>query len=263
MLSLQRLLPVVIVAIFWVERTSAQDQVIAVGPNGQPMVVTEGGKPAAAGPSRGKPNPNDKAKAENQDGSKEAGDAKEGAPPPPKVIRRDEATIEKSNPDEFNVMVGEDGRVAFEFRNQRWVELVQWLADISDKPLDWLELPGDRVNLRSPGRYTVEETRDLFNRYLLARGYTLLEIDGGLTVAKTETINPAIVPRVDVAKLLSLPPHTFVPHIARRRLALGGQVVPGTRSDDQWQRKVNCADDHQSYRSDGCGDQPAPDRSTA
>ena len=210
MLSLQRLLPVVIVAIFWVERTSAQDQVIAVGPNGQPMVVTEGGKPAAAGPSRGKPNPNDKAKAENQDGSKEAGDAKEGAPPPPKVIRRDEATIEKSNPDEFNVMVGEDGRVAFEFRNQRWVELVQWLADISDKPLDWLELPGDRVNLRSPGRYTVEETRDLFNRYLLARGYTLLEIDGGLTVAKTETINPAIVPRVDVAKLLSLPPHTFV-----------------------------------------------------
>ena len=107
-------------------------------------------------------------------------------------------------------MVGEDGRVAFQFRNQPWVELVQWLADISDQPLDWLELPGDRVNMRSPGRYTVEETRDLFNRYLLARGYTLLEIDGGLTVAKTESINPAIVPRVDPEKLSSLPPHTFV-----------------------------------------------------
>ena len=106
--------------------------------------------------------------------------------------------------------VGEDGRVAFQFRNQPWEELIEWLADISEQPLDWLELPGDRVNLRSPGRYTVEETRDLFNRYLLARGYTLLELDGGLSVAKTENINPAIVPRVDVTRLKSLPPNSFV-----------------------------------------------------
>ena len=90
------------------------------------------------------------------------------------------------------------------------VDLVQWLAEISDQPLDWLELPGDRVNLRSPGRYTVAQTRDLFNRYLLARGYTLLEIDGGLTVAKTATINPAIVPRVSPEALSDLPPYTFV-----------------------------------------------------
>ncbi len=138
-------------------------------------------------------------------------DAKQGEQSPePKVIRRDDTSNEESDPDEFKAMVGEDGRVAFQFRNQPWVELVQWLADISDQPLDWLELPGDRVNMRSPGRYTVEETRDLFNRYLLARGYTLLEIDGGLTIAKTEKINPAIVPRVDVSELARLQPYTFV-----------------------------------------------------
>jgi type II secretory pathway component GspD/PulD (secretin) len=131
-------------------------------------------------------------------------------PAEPRVIRRDSAQDDASDPDELNASVGSDGKIAFEFRNQPWVDLIQWLADISDQPLDWLELPGDRVNLRSPGRYTVAETRDLFNRYLLARGYTLLEIDGGLTVAKTETINPAIVPRVAPENLSSLPPHSFV-----------------------------------------------------
>ena len=148
------------------------------------------------------------------DGKKDAGDASKGKPsdepPAPKVIRRDQTIDDKSDPDELKAMVGDDGKVAFEFRNQPWVELVQWLADISNQPLDWLELPGDRVNMRSPGRYTVQETRDLFNRYLLARGYTLLEIDGGLTVAKTDKINPAIVPRVEAGDLSALQPHTFV-----------------------------------------------------
>ncbi|WP_231617734.1 secretin N-terminal domain-containing protein [Novipirellula aureliae] len=129
----------------------------------------------------------------------------------PKVIRRpDNAEDASIDSDQLTATVGEDGRVAFHFRDQPWVELVQWLAEISDQPLDWLELPADRVNLSSPGRYTVAETRDLFNRYLLARGYTILELDGGLTVAKTETMNPAIVPRVTPEQLASLPPHSFV-----------------------------------------------------
>lgn len=184
---------------------------MVVGPDGKPMVVGQG-VPASATPAPGQnANANNGAPGQGSPaGNASEGEGKKDEPPAPKVIRRDETSSGESDPDEFNVLVGEDGRVAFEFRNQPWVDLVQWLADISDRPLDWLELPGDRVNMRSPGRYTVEETRDLFNRYLLARGYTLLEIDGGLTVAKTASINPAIVPRVDVTKLASLPPHTFV-----------------------------------------------------
>ncbi len=181
------------------------------GPDGQPMAVAMpvGGQPGP--PGNGPPGKPD---GEGPDGKKpdgEPGDKKAGGESPePKVIRRDSTTNDEADPKEFSAMVGEDGRVAFEFRNQPWVDLVQWLADISDQPLDWLELPGDRVNLRSPGRYTVVETRDLFNRYLLARGYTLLEIDSGLTVAKTESINPAIVPRVSRSELAELPMHSFV-----------------------------------------------------
>ncbi len=176
------------------------------------MMIAQPGS-SRGGPSR-KPGESGKPPGNEDAGDKSGeakGDAKKGDDPPePKVIRRDDKISDESDPNELKAMVGEDGRVAFQFRNQPWVDLVQWLADISDQPLDWLELPADRVNMRSPGRYTVEETRDLFNRYLLARGYTLLEIDGGLTVAKTEKINPAIVPRVDAADLMTLAPHMFV-----------------------------------------------------
>ncbi|MFK8112446.1 MAG: secretin N-terminal domain-containing protein [Rubripirellula sp.] len=192
---------------------------MAVGPDGQPMTIQAGMSPFGGGGQRG-PKPASKKKDESESESKDdskAGEKKEGEakeegdePPMPKVIRRDSTTDDNSDPDELKASVGGDGRVAFEFRNQPWVELVQWLADISEQPLDWLELPGDRVNMRSPGRYTVAETRDLFNRYLLARGYTLLEVDGGLTVAKTEGINAAIVPRVSEAKLMTLQPYSFV-----------------------------------------------------
>ncbi|TWU58752.1 Bacterial type II/III secretion system short domain protein [Rubripirellula tenax] len=175
------------------------------------MQVPSGAVPPGGRPG-GKPDKKegDEKKGDKDESKSDEDKSADAKSPEPKVIRRETTLDEEADADEFNVMVGEDGKVAFEFRNQPWVDLVEWLADISDLPLDWLELPGDRVNMRSPGRYTVEEARDLFNRYLLARGYTLLEIDGGLTVAKTESINPAIVPRVDPSTLGRLPLHSFV-----------------------------------------------------
>ncbi|TWU22090.1 Bacterial type II/III secretion system short domain protein [Novipirellula galeiformis] len=200
---------------------------------GNPAAVTAGKRSpsSAAGksPQEGQPQPSQPTDAKPSESAKPDSAATEA-----KVIRRDQIPenqarpegaptadmdsknagqpplVFAANPDELKASVGEDGRVAFQFRNQPWVDLVQWLAEISDQPLDWLELPGDRVNLSSPGRYTVAETRDLFNRYLLARGYAILELDGGLTVAKTETINPAIVPRVTSEELMALLPHAFV-----------------------------------------------------
>lgn len=127
------------------------------------------------------------------------------------VIRRQSLPESKGDPAELAAAVlGSDGRVAFQFRNQAWPELIDWLAELTDQPLDWQELPADRVNITTPGRYTVAEVIDLLNRHLLARGYTLLELDGGLTVVKCATLNPALVPRVAPDDLQSLPPHRFV-----------------------------------------------------
>ena len=171
----------------------------------QPPEVLEQMRKAKERAEKGKPGG-----APNQPGEKPAGEAAENGDPPPKVIRRDDRDPDDANPDELKATVGDDGKVAFHFREQSWDGLIGWLSEISDHPIDWLELPGDQVNLRSPGRYTVEQTRDLFNRHLLARGYTLLEVDAGSTVVSTENINPAIVPRVDVDRLKTLPPYTFV-----------------------------------------------------
>ena len=181
-----------------------QGQPARGGPPGDPRGGPPPSRPGQppGGPGEGKP----------ESGKAGEGDAKPdgGESPELKVIRRQDVDGQRSDAEELQATVGEDGRVAFQFRNQPWVDLVQWVADISGQPLDWQELPGDRVNLASPGRYTVEEARDLFNRHLLARGFAILEVDGGLTVVKTETVNPALVRRVDVHELARLPDYSFV-----------------------------------------------------
>ena len=76
--------------------------------------------------------------------------------------------------------------------------------------LDWQELPGDYLNIATQKKHSLEETRDLFNRHLLARGFTILEFDGIIQVTKTKGINTAQVPKVDVSQLDKLPSHRFV-----------------------------------------------------
>ncbi len=183
--------------------------VFQMGPDGKPMKIVIAGDANGAAPKNGQPKP--PGQPDGSDGDKpKQDDDKETKSAEPKIIRRGEVVDGTANLDELKATVGEDGKVAFQFRNQSWVELVQWLSDITNKPLDWLELPGDRVNLASPGRYTVAETQDLFNRHLLARGFTILELDGGMTITQTKGINPAVVPRVSPSGLAKLQPHAFV-----------------------------------------------------
>ena len=150
---------------------------------------------------------------EKPDEAKGEGDAKkdggEGSNPP-KVVRRDGLDLPQGDPAELKATVGEDGKVGFRFRNQGWIDLVGWLSDISGQPIDWQELPGDAVNLVSPGRLSISDTADLINRHLLARGYTMLELEGGITIVKTDAINPGMVHWVTVEELQKLPNHSFV-----------------------------------------------------
>ena len=66
------------------------------------------------------------------------------------------------------------GRVPpFNFIGQTWPDVLQWLASISNCSLDWQELPNDYLNLTTQKSYPLDEVRDLINRHLHARGYTL------------------------------------------------------------------------------------------
>lgn len=183
---------------------------MVAGPDGKPRVVQPSPRPA------GRPAPGSKPAeeaAKGQEGKPGEGgkpDAKKEEEKKPAVTERPTEPSAPPDPKELEVRPGEDGKVAFSFRNQPWPALLEWFAEVSGQPLDWRELPADHVNLASTGRYTLDEVRDLLNRHLLSRGFTLLQLDGGVTVAKTAEINPALVPRVDASTLGDLQPHSFV-----------------------------------------------------
>jgi len=127
-----------------------------------------------------------------------------------KAIKRTKEPPEPPDKREFDVKPDENGMVQFSFRNQSWPDLLQWLASVSKQTLDWQELPGDYLNISTQRPYRLEEARDLFNRQLLARGYTMIETEGMIQVVKTEGINVAMVPRVEPKQLDSQPDHRFV-----------------------------------------------------
>ncbi|EMB18984.1 secretin N-terminal domain-containing protein [Rhodopirellula europaea] len=189
---------------------SAQSPTVIRTADGK-TITTNGPMPAPGGRPPGGPPPG--SKPDGKDGEKKDANGGEGKPPEsaaPKVIRRDSVEAKSSDPSELKATVGDDGKVGFRFRNQGWVDLVRWLSDISEQPIDWQELPGDTVNLISPDRLTVSQTADLINRHLLARGYTMLDLEGGIAIVKTDAVNPGMVRRVDASELNDLEDHRYV-----------------------------------------------------
>jgi type II secretory pathway component GspD/PulD (secretin) len=136
----------------------------------------------------------------------------------------------EANSEELKVRPREDGTIEFQFRNQPWPATLQWLAEICNMSLDWQELPGDQLNLATQHPYTLVDARDLINRHLLLRGYTILESDGVLTISKLDAINVALVPRVKPEELSKLPSsryvRTSVPITALEASALLEEIKP-------------------------------------
>ena len=117
-----------------------------------------------------------------------------------KPIHRPPAPAASPNPDEFKVQPNSTGKIRLSFNGQPWQPVLEWLATISGMSLDWQELPGDCLNLSTQRSYTVPEVRDLINRLLLARGFTMLCHGEVLTVAEIKKIDPSLVPRVEAGR---------------------------------------------------------------
>jgi type II secretory pathway component GspD/PulD (secretin) len=103
-----------------------------------------------------------------------------------------------------------EARIEFQFRNQKWPEVLEWLADWSAMSLDWQKLPGDYLNLTTRRKYSAREARDLINRHLLARGYTMLCQGEVMSVVEVKGVDPALVPRVTPDELESRDPYEYV-----------------------------------------------------
>jgi type II secretory pathway component GspD/PulD (secretin) len=170
-----------------------------VNPGTANQPATGPGKPEAG---KGKP------EGEKKPGDgKEKGEGKSEELPP---IQRPAKPPKPPDPKELKVRPGKDGTVSFNFRGQPWPAVLEWLADISGMSLDWQELPGDYINLATQRSYTVKEARDLVNRHLLVRGYTLLIQGEVLSVVNIKKLNPALVPRIEPEELARRDAHEFV-----------------------------------------------------
>lgn len=134
----------------------------------------------------------------------------------------------KANAEELKAAPDKDGMVQFTFRGQPWTDVLEWFASVSKKSLDWQELPGDFVNLSTQRRYTIDETRDLLNRTLMARGFTMISLGDVLTVVKIDKIDPSMVRRVEPDDLDEEPPHDFV----RTRFPLPPTLEPAKAVED-------------------------------
>jgi type II secretory pathway component GspD/PulD (secretin) len=163
----------------------------------------------AVGQAPGDAEAGKKAETGKPDEAEKAGKGKQEEDQPTTVQRGDKPP-EPPDPAELQVEPDADGMVQFQFRNQPWPDLLRWVAGASQLTLDWQELPSDYLNLATKRPYTLAETRDLINRHLLTRGFTMLEHQGILTVVKISDLNPSMVPRVAPSELAQQQAHSFV-----------------------------------------------------
>jgi type II secretory pathway component GspD/PulD (secretin) len=131
-------------------------------------------------------------------------------PAEPKTIKRPTEPKPAPVPRPFSIKPDDQGMIEFQFRDQAWPDVLQWVADVSGLALDWQELPADLLSIATPEKMSLIQTRDVLNRHLLARGFTILEFPGVLQVVKTKEINGSLVPRVEPSELDSLPANRFV-----------------------------------------------------
>lgn len=135
--------------------------------------------------------------------------AQPGAGAPAAKTRPDKPQT-PADPKELEIRPNEEGLIQPNFRGQPWLDVLEWVAKISNCSLDWQEHPGDFLNLQTHRPYTVPEVRDLINRHLLDRGYSMLQEGEVISVVNLKKVDPSMVPRVKPEDLDKLMPHEFV-----------------------------------------------------
>lgn len=183
------------------------------GPSGHPgpsHARPEGGpgKPGDDSKPDGEKKPDSEKKDSGKDEKKEGEkkETKDGEGP----TKRPTEPPEPPDPEVLKARPDEEGKVQFNFKGHSWPSVLEWIADISKMSLDWQELPEGYLNLITQKKYTVAEARDLINRHLLARGYTMLIEDEVISVFKIDSINSGMVPRVEPEELKDRQPYEFV-----------------------------------------------------
>jgi len=163
---------------------------------------TPNAAPAVVNPAENKP-------AEEKKDDKSAEPKKDDGPKP---VSRPPAVENPAARAGQQLAVDDKRMVSFNFQEAPWTFVLEEVAKVSGMNLDWQQLPGDSLNLRSNAKYTIAQARDIINEHLLSRGYAIVvnNKNSTITVLNMDKLNTALVPRVSVEDLENLPPHDLV-----------------------------------------------------
>jgi type II secretory pathway component GspD/PulD (secretin) len=96
------------------------------------------------------------------------------------------------------------GKLVFNFRFAPWENVLKWFADQADLRLDLSATPPGVFNYYDDQEYSVSETLDVLNGYLLQKGYILVRRDKFLVCLNIDNgIPPNLIPQVSVEELPS------------------------------------------------------------
>jgi len=171
---------------------------------------------------------NNQEEKKEEDASEEGSDKKEEQKEDIATIKRPTDGSEVPDPDRPKLTPDENGLVQFNYLGQPWSVVLQDFADAGGYSFDWQELPADSLNLTTQRKYSLQEARDLLNRHLLARGFTLIVQGEVLTAVKVDKIDPSLIPRIAPDDLEDYPPHDFV----RVRFDLPPSMDPAKAAED-------------------------------
>ena len=151
----------------------------------------------------------DKKKDDKKKDDKKKGDEKDDKKAPKTISRPMLKDGDTALAIADQVQLNAENQVRFNLQQQPWQSVLQWIADTSQLSLDWQELPGDTLNLTTTRAYSLPEARDILNRHLLTRGYTMVLNGELLSVMKLSDLKPSLVPRIAPEELSEQLDHTL------------------------------------------------------
>ncbi|MBN1852319.1 MAG: hypothetical protein JW829_06330, partial [Pirellulales bacterium] len=124
------------------------------------------------------------------------------APEPEEQVEEPDASQKPGGIPQKEDAKPDERRLKFSFRQQRWVDVLEWLAEQADLSLVLDAPPPGSFNYTDNREYSPTEAIDLVNGVLVAKGYTLVRRERMLIVVNlTAGLPRTLVPRVSLDEL--------------------------------------------------------------
>jgi type II secretion system protein D len=132
-----------------------------------------------------------------------------------------------------------DGRVEFEMRDKRWIEVLEWLADKTGLPFVGTHHPQGTftfISPRRPGqpapRYTIPEVIDIINEKLMDEHYLLIRRTASMTIVPIDEKGqiPLIdLPRIRIEELPARGRTEVVQIVVQLHSLIADEFAPGAK----------------------------------